>query len=175
MNIVGLDVSTSCTGFVIVDDNEKLLRYKPITFEGCETIWQKADKFEEVLKQETLNFKVEKLFVEQPLMMFNNGSSSAYTISKLTQFNGIVCFIARKVLGVDPVHVNVMSVRKACGIKIVKNGKNHKDQTFDWITQHQLKDVTFPTKKSGAVQNWAKDVVDAYVTAIGGLKLPQEV
>jgi Holliday junction resolvasome RuvABC endonuclease subunit len=172
--ILGLDVSTSVTGVALVekvDDAITTLALEHIEFKDCKTLWEKVDKvkvfFESFLKEHS----PDSFFVEESLMGFRTGMSSAATITTLAKFNGLVSYTVRNLLGKDPSYIAATSARKRCGIKILKTsecGKNGKQQTFEWAMAGPLKDHKWPTKKNGEPKDWAKDVTDAYVIARAG-------
>lgn len=173
--IVALDVSTSCTGICVLsleyDDSRRplLLELSCMDFKGCKTVWQKADfamKSLEVLGgRDDLN--VVGFVLEEPLLGFTGGKSSASTITSLIRFNGILSYIGREVFGLDPVHISAAHARKMCGIKLVKKalGGPQKEQVFKHMTEHDLQHVLWPVKKSGKTVDWSRDATDAYVIA----------
>jgi hypothetical protein len=176
VRVLGIDASTTATGIVIIDD-VSLLHLSVETFKGCNTFWEKCDAFQKHLKfirdQEP---NINAFFIEEPMKRFAEGFSSAGVISTLQRFNGIVCYITRQTFGVDPTYINVSSARKAAGIKVVPKdkagGRNAKQQTFDHVMATELSHIEWPKKqRSENIVDWAKDIVDAYVVARGGLLL----
>lgn len=171
--VLGLDVSTSCTGVCIIDPTVEVIaggkhiRYlDTIQFKGCKTLWDKADVIEKKL-QEFKNSEIGTFALEEPLLGFSKGMSSAGTITTLMRFNGIVSYIGRNVLGVEPTYLSAASARKSCGVKLVKRavGGPQKEQVFTHMTQHDLAHVDWPKKKSGQPVDWSRDATDAYVIA----------
>ena len=183
--IFALDVSTSVTGVCIVDDSVRpdeagshILLLDRIEFKGCNTLWEKADAVTARLKELSLTYAVARLVLEEPLMGFRPGMSSAQTISQLMRFNGIVSYVAREAFHVDPEYVGSAHARKLCGIKLQRTalGGPQKEQVFAHMAANDLKHVTWPTKKSGAIVDWSRDACDAYVIAraatIAGIPAP---
>jgi len=175
--ILGLDISTSCTGLCIVDvdvepdsKGSNVILIDKVDFKKCKTIWDKADVVSDAFDK--LHYKFEGVYVEEPLMGFQTGMSSAATITTLMKFNGIVSYMARQKFDVDPIHVSAAHARKLCGIKLIqkkKCGISHKDQVFAHMITHDLSHIVWPCKpKSGKTVDWAKDEVDAYVIARAG-------
>jgi hypothetical protein len=173
--ILGLDVSTSCTGVCILDpslpnENGSHIRYiNSIEYKKCGSLWEKADltheRLEEYKKKFSGNFKV---VLEEPLMGFRTGMSSAATITTLMRFNGIVSYISRNIFGCDPEYISSSTARKACGIKMQKTsiaGISGKEQVFRYMSENDLKGVTWPQKKNGQPVDWSRDATDAYVIA----------
>lgn len=181
--VLGLDVSTSVTGLVILKNSSAfvstndVVHYEAIEFKGCTTFWQKCDRIKERLDALKLGFPdIKSFFIEEPMKRFAEGFSSAETISVLQRFNGIVCYLVRETWKIDPTYVNVSSARKTIGAKITTKtkagGKNAKQQTFDYVMSGELSHITWPTKKrSSNIVDWAKDIVDAYVVARFGVIL----
>lgn len=178
--ILGLDVSTSCTGICVLDDTAKSGVLNPseydfqlkwldrIEFKGCNTFWDKVDRVEEYLNNLEKGYHIERVVLEEPLMGFRPGMSSAQTISMLLRFNGIVSNTARKTFGVVPEYISANHARKACGIKLQRTsvaGMSQKEQVFKHMSETNLKGFAWPTKKNGAVVDWSRDATDAYVIA----------
>lgn len=103
--ILGLDVSTSVVGVCIVDSTVEpddkgshILLLDRIEFKGCKTLMEKANTvevcFEDICERTP---PVGRIVLEDALLGFRPGMSSAQTISTLAKFNGIVGFIAMRV------------------------------------------------------------------------------
>ena len=124
--IIGLDVSTSVTGVCIINPESSqivggshILKIDRIEFKGADSLWKKADMVSGALEEikgmypgSEWNFAL-----EEPLLGFQKGMSSAATITTLMRFNGIVSYIGRRVFSVDPVYISAAHARKLCGIK----------------------------------------------------------
>lgn len=174
--IIGLDVSTTITGVCIIDSRinpddigSHILHLDRIEFKKCKTLWEKADvvaiEFSSLLSKYVGKYRV---ILEEPLMGFRTGMSSAATITTLMRFNGIVSYIARDIFKVDPEYIASSSARKTCGIKMKKNsiaGMSGKEQVFKYMSEHDLKHVKWPTKKNGELVDWSRDATDSYVIA----------
>jgi hypothetical protein len=175
--IVGLDVSTSVTGFCVLDsslgnsqDGSHILHLDRIEFKGSETLWKKADKVAESLQDlKTKHHDVAwQLSLEEPLLGFQKGMSSAATITTLMRFNGIVSYIGRNIFGVEPEYISAAHARKLCGIKMQRTsvaGMSGKEQVFKYMSENDLKHVVWPKKKNGKDVDWSRDATDAYVIA----------
>jgi hypothetical protein len=84
------------------------------------------------------------------------------------RFNGIVSYIGRGVFGIDPTYISSASARKLCGIKMQRTsiaGMSGKEQVFKHMSEHDLKHVTWATKKNGSPIDASRDMTDAYVIA----------
>lgn len=174
--IIGLDVSTSVTGVSILDANKvvddtgsHIIYLDRIEYKKCNTLWDKADFTSKTLCD--LKTKIPgdyKVYLEEPLMGFRTGMSSAATITTLMRFNGIVSYISRGIFGVDPQYIASSTARKSCGIKLQKTsvaGINGKEQVFRYMSENDLKHVAWPKKKNGEPVDWSRDATDAYVIA----------
>ena len=177
MIILGLDVSTSCTGICVVDSSLKIdesgSHIKLLThcsLSKCKTFWEKADVIESVLSDILHRQKlVPTVFaLEEPLLGFQKGMSSATTITTLMRFNGIVSYIGRRIFEVDPTYISSSHARKLCGIKMQRTsiaGMNGKEQVFKHMSENDLKHVDWPKKKNGSPVDASRDMTDAYVIA----------
>jgi len=175
--VLGLDVSTSCTGVCIVDRDVPLdekgshIRLlDKVEFKKCKTLWEKTDVIEAVLSDIRHRHKMNPtvLALEEPLLGFQKGMSSATTITTLMRFNGIVSHIGRRIFEVDPTYISSASARKLCGIKMQRTsiaGMNGKEQVFKYMSENDLKHVDWPKKKNGQPVDSSRDMTDAYVIA----------
>jgi len=176
--ILGLDVSTTVTGICILnskispdDKGSHIIYLDKVDFKKCKTLWEKADvianEFSDLLSKYPGEYSVS---LEEPLMGFRTGMSSAATITTLMRFNGIVSYISREIFKVDPAYIASSSARKLCGIKMQKTsiaGMSGKEQVFKYMSENDLKHITWPTKKNGDAVDWSRDATDAYVVARG--------
>jgi len=154
---------------VAADGATQILCVDRIEYKKCNTLWEKADVtslyLKEIFEKFSGNYTVA---LEEPLMGFRTGMSSAATITTLMRFNGIVSYISRGIFKVDPLYISSSSARKACGIKMQKTSKagmSGKEQVFKHMSEHDLKDVEWPKKKNGEPVEWSRDATDAYVIA----------
>ena len=186
-HILGLDVSTSCTGICVVDaeiqpddkgSHITLLDY--VDFKKCNTFFEKADVIEsalsDILHRQKLTPAVFAL--EEPLLGFQKGMSSAATITTLMRFNGIVSYIGRRIFEIDPMYISSAHARKLCGIKMQRTsiaGMSGKEQVFKHMTENDLKHVAWPNKKNGSPIDASRDMTDAYVIARAATLLQKQV
>lgn len=178
--ILGLDVSTSTVGYCVLDQNTKrfdrgrVVSIHAIDLTKEKEFWSKVDELERRLSCIRADHgTMDAVIVEEPLMRFAAGMSSASTISTLMRFNGITCHLVRKTFGVDPTMLSAATARKACGVRLLSRSKagSQKDQVFNHMCAADLKDVVWPRKRGGNVVDWAKDATDAYVIATGHIEL----
>ncbi len=183
--ILGLDVSTSCTGWCVIDDRGTLVDIGSIPLGKHKGVYKKAGEVSRVLCNILISHEISLIYIEENLQSFRRGFSSAQTLSTLARFNGIVSLLTYQHFDMEPVHINVNAARKCLGIKIIskrKGGAPTKEQVLDWVTE-QIKDKSFswPTKilKGGpnrgneVLDPTSFDMADAYVIARAGLIIDQ--
>ncbi len=175
--VLGLDVSTSCTGVCVVDRDiqpddkgSHILLIDKIEFKKCKTFWEKADVVESVLLDIVHRQKIApSIFsLEEPLLGFQKGLSSAATITTLMRFNGVVSYIGRRIFELDPTYISAAHARKLCGIKMQRTsiaGMSGKEQVFKYMSENDLRHMDWPRKKNGQPVDWSRDATDAYVIA----------
>lgn len=171
--ILGLDVSTSVTGICVIDSSvspdeagSHIRLIDRIEFPKCKTLWDKADAVATYLSTLT-SWGIERIVLEEPLMGFRSGMSSAQTITQLMRFNGVVSYIARSVFKKEPEYIGSAHARKLCGIKLQRTalGGPQKEQVFAHMAANDLKHVQWPVTKTGKQVPWSRDATDAYVIA----------
>ena len=175
--ILGLDISTSVLGLTIVEGNKEtcdIVYMNHIEFKDCSDMWEKVEKFARFLESMTNDNPpcLNAVYVEDALMRFRPGFSSANTIMVLVKFNALCSFQARNHFSMNPKFVASQSARKLCGIKTKSKkicGKVVKEQVFDWAVAGPLKDKKFEMTRTGKYKSWNYDEVDSYVVARAGL------
>ena len=135
--ILGLDISTSITGYAVVAEGE-LVNYGSIDLRKYKNTFTKANRMKESLldlfEMYQLNnetscsmgsspFPIEHIFIEQPFTFFNSGGSSAKTMATRQKFNGIVSWIVHELFEIEPEYVGASQARKLCGIKVPRGQK----------------------------------------------------
>jgi len=172
--ILALDISTSCTGWCVFDENE-LKGSGHIDLSKHKGMYEKAGKIKTELLHLTLLYPFTKVVVEENLQAFRPGLSSAKTLMTLAQFNGVVRWICHEDLNTNVESINVNSARKIVGLKIDrKSKKKTKEQVWEWVKNDNTKSkyqIQWPHKtlKSGPNKgqtrlcNEAYDVADAYI------------
>lgn len=167
--IVGLDISTSCTGYCCLDEFGNVLAIEPIVLKDCKTFVEKCNFVGEELGRLAKDMKITEVFIEQNLSSFRRGLSSAHTINTLARFNGACSLVAYQVFGVEPISLNVTNARNHLKIKIDHKDKtkNTKQKVFEWV--NSAISVDWPKKKNGEIKDTSFDMADAYVIARAGL------
>jgi len=140
--ILGVDVSTSITGFAIVAEGV-LVYYDSIDLRKHKNIFSKTiaikEKILDLYEMYQLNnddtssagwgdsrYPIEQIYIEQPFTFFNSGGSSAKTMAALQRFNGIVSWLLYEVFEIEPKFIGATSARKTIGIKVPRGQKAKK-------------------------------------------------
>ena len=183
MIVLGLDISTSCTGYCILKKNKNgnldLLDAGAVKLSRKKDLYQKAAELSESLKSIVDTFNPDKIAVEENLQSFRPGLSSAKTILSLAKFNGITCYIIHNITGITPESINVSSARSICGLKISRKSKlDTKSQVLNFVKSHEVfVDFTWPQKKMAGGPRRGMivddpscfDIADAAIVAISSL------
>lgn len=169
--LLALDISTSCTGYCLFDD-DGLVDIGSINLGKHKGLFEKAAQVKTDIKRLSKKYNITHVAVEENLQAFRPGLSSAKTLMTLAQFNGVVRWICHEILDLPVVAINVNTARKSVGLKIDKKDKTKttKEKVLDWVSQDNTS-ISWPTKilKSGPnkgkqrVCNEAYDMADAYV------------
>jgi len=134
--ILGIDISTSITGFAVVGDGQ-LLHYSSIDLRKYKDAFAKADALKEYIEDFYENYQFDQdndgwgqsrhpishIYIEQPLHMFMRGKSSAKTLSTLMTFNGIVSWLIYELFEIKPKYISAASARKTAGIRVPRGEK----------------------------------------------------
>ena len=172
--ILGLDISTSITGATVLDYSGKVLyceawdlrnkRYFP-------NIFAKVQRFKQVMGNlyQINKYPIDSIFIEQSLMAFRPGFSSAKTILTLAKFNGILSYVCQQDFGVEPQYIGASTARKSCGIKIPK-GEKAKDVVLQYVLDNEPNFVVEYTKH-GNPKPGSYDRADSLIIARAGYNL----
>jgi len=181
--ILGLDISTSCTGWCVIDQSGSLIDMGYIFLSSEKTFFDKAEKVKKTFLSIRSQHDIQKIFIEENLQAFRPGFSSAKTLLTLARFNGIVSYLSQLEFCLAPQFINVNTARRELGIKIIskKNGGDPtKEQILSWVAE-EIKNTSYkwPTKilKSGprkgqkVLELFCYDMADAYVIALSGHRM----
>jgi hypothetical protein len=177
--ILGLDISTSITGFAVVGEGE-LLHYSSIDLRKHKGMFEKAEAVKEYLEdffenyqldQEyggwgTSHYPIEHIYIEQSLHMFMGGKSSAKTLSTLTRFNGIVSWLVYELFEIEPKFIGSTSARKHAGIKVPR-GQKAKQVVLNHLLENEPA-FSIEYTKYGNPKPESYDRADAIVIAKAG-------
>jgi len=169
---LGLDVSTSITGYSIMRDDGSTTPVIEghIDLRKIEGMIQKAQAVQRELESVFFEYpEIEVVGIESPALAFGAGKSSAMTIAKLVGFNGMVQLLVSQIGGIIPEMIMPSSARKKAGIKIVRSGVKAKEQ----VMQHALAHWSFDPdlKRTGRIKDYEYDKIDARVIALAMISL----
>jgi len=178
--ILGLDISTSCTGWSLLTPDGTLASQGYIRLAPLKSVFRKAERVRESILKEVDIDSVKEIYIEQNLQSFRSGFSSAQTLSTLARFNGIVSYLSSQIFNSLPLYINVNSARKSLQIKINKKSNlNTKEQVFQYVRSDLKENFVWPEKilKRGPNKGLVKfdescyDMSDAYVICKAGFIL----
>ena len=172
--ILGIDISTSCTGFCVLNESGELVEFSFVDLKKVENFFDKVKKVKFHIMHLTIKYPIEEIVVEEFLQAFRTGFSSAATLFKLAKFNGIIQWVCHDHFNIKTSSLNVNTARKLSGIKIVRKSEmSTKDQVLEQVGKIVGEEYTWPKKvlKSGPrkgqeiVDKNSYDMADAYVIA----------
>ena len=171
--ILGLDISTSITGFTILNLDGKIIKIGHWNLKNKNKfpdLFSKASYIKNKLKE--LDYPIDHVFIEPALNMFMMGRSSSHTISTLTKFNGIVSWMCYEEFGVKPEYIPAISARKKCGIT-VKRGQKAKEMVIAFLLDNEpLFRIEYT--KSGNPKPHCYDEADSLIIAKAGIECLKE-
>lgn len=184
--ILALDISTSITGYTVIDDSGDILLCKYVVLKdekefvskvslACDEICHNTSKYHPAIRL---------LAVEENLQSFRKGFSSAGTINTLARFNGALSYAIASRLKVNLENISVSNARKTVGIKLLKSkytDKTTKEQVFEQvqaILETTNQQIQWPTRilKSGPrkgvkiLEDGCFDMADSIVIALAAMK-----
>lgn len=200
---LGLDVSTKTIGICLMTDdgseNGSIIELTHISpkaqkgIKGTEELFIKTKMFEDFITQ-YIGFGVDKVIIEEPLLMSNN----ANTVASLLRFNGMVSHAIYRLFGLVPEYISSYDARKYSFpdlmaprkygkadttyprekiLKEVNNGRLTLFGSYPWtidkkaVIQGKVAEL-FPSiewiyGKKGELKKQNFDATDAYVAARG--------
>ena len=173
--ILGLDISTSITGFTILDHQGEIIRCDAWDMRNknkFKTIFDKASFIRDDLLFFKAQYPIHAIHIEQPFMFFNSGGSSAKTMAALQRFNGIISWICYNIFKMDPNYITASQARKACGIQI-KRGEKAKKIVVKWLVDNE-DGFTVEYTNRGNPKPKYYDIADSIVIAKAGHYLSEE-
>ena len=165
--ILGLDISTSITGYTLIDEDR-------IVLNGAWDTRKYKDFFEKVIHvkkgleqiQSEYGKQITAVYIEQSLQSFRSGFSSAKTLSTLSRFNGIVSWLVFDQYKIKPEYIAATSARKLCGIKIPR-GEKAKQVVLKFLLDNEPSFVIEYTR-NGNPKPESYDKADSIVIARAG-------
>ena len=164
--ILGLDISTSITGYTILDHGGKILACDHIDLRKEKNFFKKIQIVRKRLEDLEGEYPIELVYIEQSLQSFRSGFSSAQTLSLLSKINGIISWLCYNMFYGEPKYLAATSARKLCGIKIPKGQKAKKVSlqfVVDNVPGFEIQYTRHGNPKAGYT-----DRSDSYVIAKAG-------
>ena len=172
MMILGVDVSTSITGFAVIDDG-KLIETTVCDLRKHKGFFEKSLQLRESIldlaDKHCVTFNkvgVDHIYIERPFTFFNSGGSSAKTMAALQRFNGVASWMLYEIFEMEPQYVGANEARKKVGIKVPRGQKAKKV-----VMEHLLKtdkDFTIEYTYHGNPKPQYYDMADALIVARAG-------
>lgn len=164
--ILGLDISTSITGYTILDHTGAVLECSYIELKKVKNVYNKASICQAVLAKLFAKYSIKKVYIEESLQMFSMGKSSAKTLATLTKFNGIISWIIFNDYLIVPTHLAAISARKKVGVILTKGVKG-KECVMKYILTNE-KWFKCEYTKTGKIKPHCYDMADSFVIAKAG-------
>ena len=173
--VLGLDISTSKVGLCIMDYKFNLLETTLLKLntkdeleDRCLYLEQYINKFNYYDKINEEGYIIKDVYIESAFIAFSGGKTSAITMSKMQRFNGMVCFMIRKLLGQQATLISPAKARGLVGLKI-KRGENTKQKVIEHVTRSFPNDFKYDLTRYGNPKPGTDDRADAIVIAWAGL------
>ena len=137
--ILGLDVSTSVTGYTILDEKANIIKCEAWDLRNKRyfpDLYDKGSFIKKGLEEIKKEYSISHLYIEEPFTFFRAGGSTAKTMAKLQAFNGIVSWLCHDIFGFSPTHISPAQARKLNGIK-VSRGQKAKEVVLDYLLKNE--------------------------------------
>ena len=173
--ILGLDISTSITGYTILNDKGVVVEMGSWDTRNKKQYLDWIDKVKKIQYElAVLNqrYSVSEVFIEPALSMFMMGKSSAHTISTLIKFNGIVSWLVYEIFEIDPEFIPAVSARKKCGLTI-RRGTKAKEQVIKFLLDTEPA-FSVEYTKNGNLKPHCYDEADSLIIAKAGYECLKE-
>lgn len=163
--IFGLDISTTKIGMsVLSNDGNDILLSDVLVFKK-DSLYKRAQTFSDCVLNIKNNFVIDKIIVEEPLMVAS--TSMAHVISILQRFNGMCCLILNQIFLIEPILINPNKARSLAGLKFTKgiSKKERKDLVVEFVKNKYPK-FNIELTKFGNYKPGTDDKADAIVLAM---------
>ena len=166
--ILGLDVSTSITGYTLLRKDGSICEIGHIDLRKQKNFFDKARSIRDatVALDKRAPSWIQHVYIEQSLQSFRSGFSSAHTLSLLSRFNGVVSWICSDFLHTDPQYIAAPSARKVVGIKVPK-GKKAKEVVMQFVIDN-VPEFDVQYTRHGNPKPGYMDRADSYIIAKAG-------
>jgi Holliday junction resolvasome RuvABC endonuclease subunit len=170
--ILGLDISTTCIGIMILDLQGKIILSDKIEYKQKD-----LDLFDKVvitkvrLKELELNYDITEIWIEEVLLGFGGGKTNANTMAVLIAFNRMVAYQCWEIFGFKCHEVPSTTARKAVigvGRANKKKGEDIKKLALAWVVKN-YPDFIVELNRNGVPNITTYDRSDSMVIAKYGL------
>ena len=163
---MGLDISTSITGYTIIDSDGVVVVCEHIDLTKIDGFLNKASLCQSNFTKLFQKYPISSVYIEESLQMFSMGKSSAKTLSTLTKFNGVLSWIIFNDFLIAPNHIPAISARKLCGVKLEK-GKRGKECVIEHMKANESW-FQIDYTKTGNIKPYIYDRADSFIIAKAG-------
>ena len=164
--ILGLDISTSITGYTVLDDDGNVVTCDHIDLRKEKNFFNKIQIVNARLEDISVDHFIDRVYIEQSLQSFRSGFSSAQTLSLLSKINGIVSWLCYNLFCSEPRYLAATSARKLCGIKVPR-GQKAKAVSLQFVVDNVPEFEVQYTRHGNPKAGYA-DRSDSYVIARAG-------
>jgi len=168
--ILGLDISTSITGYCVLDMNGEIIKagaWDTRNKNKFKSEFEKIEYIKENLCELLIQFPIGKVYIEKPFMFFGSGKSTAKTMATLQRYNGMVSWIAYELFEQKPEYFTAQTARKNAGLSIPRKA-NTKKEIIKWFLDKYPSYVIEYTSYGNPKPKYY-DIADAVVIALAGL------
>jgi len=162
--ILGLDISTSITGYTVLDYEGNILACDHIDLRKEKDFFKKIQIVNSQLEAINDEYEIEQVYVEESLQSFNRAAGKSLSI--LSKINGIVSWLCYNMFCGEPKYFGARSARKLCGITIPR-GSKAKMVTFQFVIDN-VPGFEVQYTRHGNPKAGYTDRSDSYVIAKAG-------
>ncbi len=167
--ILGLDASTKCVGWCLLNDDGTLYDVGYIMLDKLKNEYDKYQVLFNTLQKLVEISELLHVYIEAPLARSNNQN----VVNILQRWNGMVSVAVWTIYGIKPVLIPELTVRKLNGIKVPKGVHAvHKKRYVLQVVQDLgiIDESKWELKRTGNPKDYSFDMADAYCVAKAGLK-----
>ncbi len=162
--VLGIDCSSSCVGYTILDDKARLERIGYINIGGFEDLLEKARFLKFMFKDILANYDITSVYIEDISKMFHQGFSSAQVITTLARFNGMTSFIIYELTNIKPTYVPASHARRIAYNRSFQRGIDIKKEIFKEVMKLHPQ-LVWPKNKNDKMLAQVYDATDSFTMA----------
>lgn len=162
--LLSLDISTSCVGISVFNENGNLIELDYVKFNSKTTYFERLEAFKQKIAH-LLEFEITQIAIEEPLKKFKGKFSSANTIAVLNFFNGMVSGFVATHFKLEPIYYNVNTARKEAlpDLKLKRDGASTKHQVWEKVVEMEPQINWKYGVRSRKLVEENYDMCDAYI------------